>query len=171
MIYQRRTRERWVNIPTPLKMHFSSCTRLLQLHAQQHFVSQDFSICLQPTVVQVSALCLRRTDIRGTLSLVHCCRLAYCDGSTRKQKSLCVHASGKVYMSGKRQKSWRKECPCMETRKRGQNPEQLQTMPAVVASKFADWSSDTLRWKDCPKEVWQETEEMLRWLGKDALID
>ena len=31
------------------------------------FVRQDFSICFQPTVVQISVLCLRRTDILGFL--------------------------------------------------------------------------------------------------------
>ena len=45
---------------------------LVSLHKSSPFEftaieSQDFSICCQPTVVQVSALCLRRTDILGSL--------------------------------------------------------------------------------------------------------
>ena len=48
-------------------------TRLLSLHtlspvaSTAMFVSQDFSICFQPTVVEVSAVCLRRTDILDTM--------------------------------------------------------------------------------------------------------
>ena len=53
-------------------------------------VSQDFSICFQPTAVQVSALCIRRTDIIGTVWwLVHCYRLAHSTAVNGK-KSRCV---------------------------------------------------------------------------------
>ena len=45
---------------------------LLFLHTSSRgertaIAGQDFSTCFQPTVVQVSALCLRRTGILGTL--------------------------------------------------------------------------------------------------------
>ena len=72
-------------------------TRLLFLHtlspvaSTAMFVSQDFSIRFQPTVVEVSAVCLRRTDILDTLWLTLWYRVTYCDGSTRKGKSSCVH--------------------------------------------------------------------------------
>ena len=80
-------------IPTPHKPHSTSCARFLQLHSQQYFCSQDFSNCFRPQYeVQVSALCLRRTDILGTLWLVHC-YLACCDGSVWKEKPLCVETT------------------------------------------------------------------------------
>ena len=47
-------------------------------------LSQGFGI-FQPTVVQISALCLRRTDILDSLWLTMCCRFSYCNGSTRKK--------------------------------------------------------------------------------------
>ena len=73
-----------------------ACIELLFLHTTSPVeftavVSQDFSICFQPTVVQVSVLCLRRTDILNTLGLTLRYHLSCCRGSTRKGKSLCPY--------------------------------------------------------------------------------
>ena len=53
-------------IPFPNKAHVSSCTRLLQLNSQQ-LLAKTLAFVLQPPVVLVSPLCLRRKDILGTL--------------------------------------------------------------------------------------------------------
>ena len=49
--------------------------------------------------------------------------------------------------------------------------EHLQMMPAVaqqdelqvIILRLAEWSSDMLHEKHCPKEVWHGTEDMMRW--------
>ena len=99
-----RRRRRWrrgrgcgLKIPSPYISQFSSCTRPLQFNAQQS-ESQDFSICFQTTVVQVFALCLRRTDVLDHLLSVLCCRLAHCGGSIRKGKSLYVHITHRGFV-------------------------------------------------------------------------
>ena len=65
-----------MKIPTQHKPHFSSCQRFLQLHSLLYWKVKTSSICFQPTVVQVSALCLCRTDILGTPWSVRCYRPA-----------------------------------------------------------------------------------------------
>ena len=79
-----------MEIPSPHKTHFSSCTPLLQLNSKQSVV-QDFSICFQPTAVQISALFLRRRDILDTLCVTLCYLLTYCNSKTRKGESFSVH--------------------------------------------------------------------------------
>ena len=55
--------------------------------------SQDFGICFRSTVVQISALCLRRENILDTLWLVHYYLLAHCDDSGLKSPCVCISHS------------------------------------------------------------------------------
>ena len=70
-------------IPTPHKPHLVSCTSRF---CHFNLSSQDCSIFCSASVVQVSALCFAHSH-----SLVaQCSRPAHCDGSTRREKLLCV---------------------------------------------------------------------------------
>ena len=53
------------------------------------FVSHNQEFVFQPTLVHVSALCWRRTDILDTLWLTLCSRLTYCNGTLTH----CAHHS------------------------------------------------------------------------------
>ena len=86
MIRQRWTPEREVEIPSPHT--FCSCTRPHQLNSQL-CVCQDLSISFLPIAVQVSALCLRRTDIL-TLCDWRCAFALRVATAVRGKESRCV---------------------------------------------------------------------------------